>query len=137
MTISDVFPAAEVGGSRFGSPEVAELKARTGPRPRARVTVTAGDGNSLVASIRSDVVNAWPWTSTPPALREVGKDWRADLTAVPGSNMPLAWAWTTYNVAVAIPATAVGYLLTWVLQHPARLAALLLVATPLLILLTA
>lgn len=44
----------------------------------------------------------------------------------------IRWAWTVYNHAIALPATAVGYVALWILQHPGRLLLAALVVGPLI-----
>lgn len=90
--------------------------------PRARVADTVGDDKIRVwvGVVKADFVGGWPWRTTPPALREVAADVRVEPGDVPDGNTALRWAWTGWNYAVAIPATAALYTLAWLLQHPAR-----------------
>lgn len=133
MTISDVFAVPNGGGSRPGSPDVAEDRARTDTYTRARVAGTVRDGKGMLGQVRADVVGAWVWRDVPPALTEVIAARNADVSKVPGGNPLLRHGWTVYNHTVAIPVTAVGYLLTWIVQHPARLLLTAAITTPLIL----
>ncbi len=119
MTRGDEFEVA----MPVGSAAAIDFEGRGVPAgPRARVAATDSDGKIgvWVAVVRDDFVDGWPWRSSPPALKAVTGSARVAAGDVPDGNAALRWAWTGWNYAVAIPATALLYTLAWLLQHPAR-----------------
>lgn len=119
MTDSNEFEVAMPGGSAAALTfEGRDVPAGT----RARVTDTLGDGKigAWVGVVRDDFVNGWPWRAAPPALKDVSAGAGVDAGAVPDGNTVLRLAWTGWNYAVAIPATALLYTIAWLLQHPVR-----------------
>lgn len=120
-TVSDLNPAvgraAVPNGSRRGDPEnPGGARARVA---RASASVALSEGRKLVAGARG----AWVWQETPPSLREVVATRKPAPDAVPGRSPRLRLVWLVWNHAVAVPATAVLYVLAWLLQHPARAGA--------------
>lgn len=133
--VSDVFAAAEVGGSRGGSASaVADSAGGVGARGRARVAVT--DGHRKIGRWITAEARAWWWT--PESLPTLSRAWQErmpDRGRVPGGNPVLYGAWVVYNhAALIVPAAAlavVGVLTVavWVARHPARLALAAALAT--------
>jgi hypothetical protein len=127
-TVGDIFSAAEPAAGRGGKPSTkgAEAAGVRGPdartsRARARLPVT-------LRVVQTDVAKAWVWRDSPPSLRQVAAGWASGSDQVPAGSGPLRAGRVVWNVAVAVPATAILYVLAWLLQHPARAAALGLVA---------
>lgn len=127
-TVSDVFPAVEVGGSRSGSPSAVSGSAG-GARTRARASVAVTDGHRKIGRWVASEARAWWWT--PDSLPTLARAWAErmpDRERVPGGNPVLYGGWVAYNhVALIVPAAAlavVGVLTiaVWVARHPARLA---------------
>lgn len=87
------------------------------------------------AGVAADVRSAW-WA--PESLPTLSGAWATripDREKVPGGNAVLYGGWVVYNHTVRLAGTAaavalVGLLavLTWALQHPARLALLVLIS---------
>lgn len=91
--------------------------AQTCTRARARLPVTERV-RQMVATARSGVSQAWVWTDTPPSLARVSAG--ASAPTVPGDHRELRWLAVAWNHTVAVPFTALGYLMAWLAQHPAR-----------------
>ncbi len=117
--VSDVFDVAP----NMAAPSKPAVEGRDArPRGRARVADTDGDGKigAVVAAVTADVTGAWPWRTTPPTLQTVWDSTIATDGDVPDGSRALRLFLTGWNIAVALPATAVLYTLAWLLQHPAR-----------------
>jgi hypothetical protein len=118
----------------YGSPVAAETapNARVRAPARARPMV-AERGRKWIAVAREDVAGAWVWRSVPPPLTSVIASAKAP-TNIPGNHKGLRAASQVYGFAVALPITAVGYVLVWLHQHPARAIPTDLLATALFVL---
>lgn len=81
-----------------------------------------------------DAAGAWVWRDSPPPLRQVFTGRTHTPGPLPAGSIPLRRGWVVWNVAVAVPTTAVLYVLAWLLQHPARTLIAGMVAGPLTIL---
>jgi hypothetical protein len=132
-TLSDAVVAAEgaaEGGGRppavTDSPVDARSRIARDARARARIPVTQSVGKTFAF----DVSRAWVWRVAPPSLKQVRDGVVPDPDLVPAGAPPLRAGWVVWNVAVAVPATAVLYVLAWLLQHPARAAILAVLAGP-------
>lgn len=104
----------------YGSAVAVETapNARVSARARARPMV-AERGRKWMIVVREDVAGAWVWRSVPPPLTSVIASAKAPARA-PGNHAGLRRAMQAYGWAVALPITAVGYVLIWLHQHPAR-----------------
>lgn len=132
-TVSDVVAAAGGAAAGGGGPSAATDNApgarsrdTRDVRARARIPVTQRKGNRLT----SDMSKAWVWKSSPPSLRQVIDGRTPDPGQVPAGSTPLRAGWVVWNVCVAVPTTALLYVLAWLLQHPARAALVAIVAGP-------
>lgn len=131
-TVSDVLAAAEVAAAAHGSASPlsdsaggAGAPVRDARATRARTRIT----QRVARLVISDLSGAWVWRDYPPALRQVVAG-RIPADRVPGGSTPLRAVWVAWNVAVAVPTTAVLYVLAWMLQHPARAGVLAVVTGP-------
>lgn len=70
-------------------------------------------------SVAHDVSESWVWHETPPALRDLITA-RKDTTRALTDSPLLRIGWVVWNTAVAVPGSAVLYVLAWIIQHPAR-----------------
>lgn len=104
----------------YGSPVAVDPapKARVRAPARARPMVT-DRARTLANLARQDIAGAWVWHSTPPPLASVIASAK-NPTQVPADHTGLRRAMQAYGWAVALPLTALGYVLVWLHQHPAR-----------------
>lgn len=77
-----------------------------------------------------DVAGAWVWRETPPSLRDLVAA-RTDTTRALTDGPLMRFGWAAWNTLVAIPATALLYVLAWVVQHPARASVAAVLVVPL------
>lgn len=141
--VSEVFRPPNGGGMPVRQPVVevdSDEPVRT--RGRARIAVTDGDRNRVVAWVSStaavyaaDLRQAWCWPSSVPTLARAWAGRYPDRDSVPGGNAGLYYGWIVYNHAVGLPLIAAAYALigvltplVWVFLHPARAVLFLTVA---------
>lgn len=138
MTVSDALTAARVAAAPSGTAAAAPEKARVHVHARARVP-------SLPVTLKvrgwfriiwSDVRSAWWTPASLPTLQAAWAERIPDRERVPGANRLLYGGWVVYNhtlrlalTAAALAAVGAITVLSWIWQHPARLALFAIVAT--------
>ena len=109
------------------SPETPPEGANAGPRATARARVTQFLQSHRRFQTAWDVaVGDRPsvWSESPASPAEVFRYACAGQWCAPESRY-LRWAGQAYCLGVAVPLTVVAYMAAWVLQRPARGAAVL------------
>lgn len=127
MTTTVDIPVTFDGGGRPDGSEVEGIDSPGGAR--ARVRARGAMVTRPAKAVVNDVAGAWVWREAPPGLRDLIAS-RTD-TARALSDTPLVrLGWLVWNTVVAVPTTAVLYVLAWVFQHPARAGVAAVVAVP-------
>lgn len=116
MTVTEV---ALPTGTAVPGPNARARRTRTRARPM--VTDSVGRVGALIvragAVTRADLTGSWVATGSPPALSEVAN---ADVVGAAVDHPILRGTAAVWQWVIAVPATAVLYLLAFLLQHPAR-----------------
>lgn len=134
------WPAQRVG-VRQGEPaavhpgEAARARARP-PAPArvknaTRLLVTSA-GRELAAGLARDTEHGPPWQEQPPSLAQLRTSIHVRASA--HDILPFAkGCYIAWGYATELPLTAAGYTLLWLIQAPARIAVIGIVAAILLI----